>query len=587
MSDRPRIRFSRRSGSRRRHIRLLVALLAVMSLLAASCGADDDATDGVADTPSPDTSAAAPETDDAAPEPEADEPEAGEPEPDDSAAAPEAEESAPEEAAPEFPAPSGTIRSAPLISLITLDPHSQSGAGASWLTPVYETLFRIVAGTGGAVEPLLATGFTQEGLTVTITLRDDVTFTDGEPFNAAAVKANLDRGKAIGIKAELAVIDTVEVVDEFTVVVNLAQPAPGFIGDLAEVAGMMISPAAMDDPAIDRNPVGTGPWVYNTAESREGDVHVYTLNDNYWDPSAQGVERLEIYDMPDIQARLNALRTGQLDIVGLDWPSAAEVQADPSLGLITLGSNLVFGIFILDRNGTVVPAFTDPGVREAMSISIDRDAWSQVIDFGFGVPNVQPVPKGHWAHNDAIDETIEFNPDRARQLLADAGYADGISFTMPIVGFFARHAEVLSEFWRDVGIDMTIEVVEPGTLNARMRTTDFPIGPGYWVVGNDPSGYPGFFLDVGATFNPFGHVPNPRYAELNAAGSATLDTAERAPYYHQMWEILDEEKFIFYITSTEIVLGTTAELAQNPTIRNAAGNSGTEAPIWHGLRLGN
>ena len=581
MFHRPSISTNGWIGHRRRPSLLIFALLAVMSLLAVSCGTDDDAPDAAPDTPSADTSATATETDDAAPEPD----EGAAP---DDTAAPESEpeESAPEpeETAPEVPAPSGTVRSAPLVSLITMDPHNFSGGGVSWQTPVYESLFRQVRGEDGGISPLLATGYSVDGLEVTITLRDGVTFSDGEPFNAAAVKANLDRGKAVGVRAEFAVIDSVSVADPFTVVVTLAHPAPAFISDLASIPGFMISPAALDDPALDRNPVGTGPWVYNAAESREGEVHVYTLNDNYWNPSAQGVERIEVYDIPDAQARLNALKTGQLDIASVAGPTAAEAGADPSLGLIEMGTNLVLGIPILDRDGTVVPAFASPLVREAMSIAIDRDAWAQVIDFGLGTPNLQPVPKGHWAHNDALDENIEFNPERARQLMAEAGYGDGFSFTMPSIGFFGRQVEVLSEFWRDIGIDMSVEVLEPGTLAGRSRSTDFPITTLFWVVGRDVSAYPGTYLNVGASFNPFGHEPNPRITELDELGWASLNPAERALHYHQMWEIVAEERYVIYITSSDVVLGASAEMAQNPTIRIDAAQA--EAPIWHGLRLG-
>ena len=119
-------------GARRRPFRLLIALLAAMSLLAVSCGTDDDAADEPADTPSADTSAAVTETDDAAPEPEpeADEPAADEPAADDDAAgAAEEDEPEPEDTAPEVPAPSGTIRTAPLVSLVTMDPHSFQGGG--------------------------------------------------------------------------------------------------------------------------------------------------------------------------------------------------------------------------------------------------------------------------------------------------------------------------------------------------------------------------------------------------------------------------------------------------------------------------
>ena len=190
---------------------------------------------------------------------------------------------------------------------------------------------------------------------------------------------------------------------------------------------------------------------------------------------------------------------------------------------------------------------------------------------------------GHWAHNDALDAEIEYDPERARQLLADAGFADGFSFTMPSIGFFASQVEILGEFWRDIGIDMQVEVLEPGTLAGRSRTTDFPITMLFWVVGTDISNYTTLYLAEGAAFNPFGVPPNPRILELDALGSESLDPAERAPFYQEMMEIIADERFVIYVTSSESVLGTTPELAANSTVRLDAAQG--EAPIWHGLRL--
>jgi len=478
---------------------------------------------------------------------------------------------------------SGVVRSSPSVSLITLDPHNFIGGGLSWLTPVYEPLFRQVFGEEDDIKPQLATGYEVDGLTVTISLRDDVTFTDGEPFNADAVKANLDRGKEIGVRPEFAAIDSVAVVDDQTVEITLAQPSPGFISDLASVPGMMISPAAMDDPALDRNPVGTGPWVYRSDESTEGEVHVYTLNDSYWEPAAQGVERIEVYDIPDQQARINALKTGQVDFIAVRGSGAAEIEADSSLGIIQRGYGATFGVPILDRAGTTVEALASPEVREAMSLAIDRQAFIDAVSFGRAIPNIQPAPPGHWAHNDALDDQIEYDPDRARQLLADAGFADGFTFTMPSIPPFAASIEVMGEFWRDIGIEVEVEALEPGTLAGRSRTTDFPATMLNWVTGADMSLYVPTYLGETATFNPFQVPPNPRILELDTEGAASTVIAERAPAYQEMAEIIADELPVIYIASVESLLGTTADLSENATVRFDAGQS--EAPIWHGLRL--
>lgn len=549
------------------------------ALVVAACGSGDDDAESVVD--SVDDASDEPTTsDDATTSDDDDGADAAEPA--DSGVAPATTESG-DGGDPAAAAPTGVVRAAPSVSLITLDPHNFIGGGLPWLTPVYETLFQQVFGGDETIQPMLATGYEIDGLTVTITLRDDVTFTDGEPFDAAAVKANLERGQEIGVRPEFAPIEAVTVIDDHTVEIALTKESPSFITDLATIPGMMISPAALDDPALDRNPVGTGPWVYDASESVEGEVHVYTINDMYWDPSAQGVERIEIYDIADQQARVNALKTGQIDHIVIDGTSADEVDADGNLGLVQRGYGSSFGVPILDRAGTVVEAFGSQQVRQAMSLAIDREAFVDAVSFGRAIPTIQPAPPGHWAHNDEVHDTIDYDPDRARELMSEAGFPDGFAFTMPSIPGFAASIEVLGEFWRDIGIEVEVEALEPGTLAGRSRTTDFPATMLLWRTGSDMSLFVPTYLAEDATFNPFGVTPNPRVLELDAEGASSTDASERAPAYQELAAIVADELPVIYVAAVESLFGTTAELADNPTLRYNAGQS--EAPIWHGLRL--
>ncbi|WP_180901578.1 ABC transporter substrate-binding protein [Martelella soudanensis] len=294
--------------------------------------------------------------------------------------------------------PSGVLKFSDQVKLITYDPHSHSGGGIPYLRPVYETLFEVTA--EDKVVPFLASSYEVDGLDVTIKLRNDVMFSDGDPFNAEAVVANINDTKQKGINPAVKPIAEATAADEFTVKLTLSSPAPSLLRDLAGTGGMMISPKALQDPAIDRNPVGTGPYVYNVAESREGEVRVYTPNPKYYDQNEIGLERLEVWEIPDNTARLNALKTGQIDLgLWLANPQSAIIDKTPGLKLIKNKSGLTYHVTISDRDGTVIPAFADKRVRQAMNFAMDREGFSQAIDFGLSVPAYQPFPEGSWAYN--------------------------------------------------------------------------------------------------------------------------------------------------------------------------------------------
>ena len=160
--------------------------------------------------------------------------------------------------------PTGTFKYAEQVKLITMDPQQQSGSGVPYLRPVYESLFE--RGTDGKPVPLLATGYEVDGLNVTIKLREGIAFSNGEAFNAEVAAANINRGVKLAIIEGLKTVDSAEAVDEFTLRIKLKEPDPAIIDSLCHTGGMMLAPAAIADPALDRNPIGTGPYVYSKEE---------------------------------------------------------------------------------------------------------------------------------------------------------------------------------------------------------------------------------------------------------------------------------------------------------------------------------
>jgi peptide/nickel transport system substrate-binding protein len=338
----------------------------------------------------------------------------------------------------------------------------------------------------------------------------------------------------------------------------------------------------MADAALDRNPVGTGPFVYDKAASREGLLRVYTPNPRYWNPAAQGLARLEIWEIPDDTARLNALKTGQVDVgIWLSSPQAAIIDRSPGLKLVRNAGGYTYQVIISDRAGTKVPAFADPRVRQAMNYAIDRQAFSRAVEFGLAVPAYQPYPPGLPLHDTALENRFAYDPAKARALLAEAGYAKGFEFTMPSIPIFASRLEAIAGFFRAVGITMHIQPVEPGTLARRSRSTDFTAPNLVWNTTWDAKNLPDYFTSEKGDFNPFHVAPTADLAELADQGLLETDPPKRLSIYRKMIQTVAGQSFIIYVTTTPLLFGVTEKSARNPTL---AFRPGEDTPYFTGLK---
>jgi len=460
---------------------------------------------------------------------------------------------------------SGTFKYAEQVKLITMDPQQQSGSGVPFLRPVYESLFE--KGPKGEVQPLLATGYKVDGLDVMITLREGVTFSNGEPFNAEAAAANISRGVKLGIIEGLKTVESASAADEHTLKIKLKEVDPAIIDSLCYTGGMMIAPAAMADPALDRNPVGTGPYVYKKEESREGEVRVYVPNPTYWDKDKIGLARYEVWEIPDDTARLNALKTGQIDAGNwLANPQSAIIDRTPDLKLIRGTGGLNYHIIISDREGTVIPAFADINVRKAMAFAIDRTAFGKAVQFGLAVDSYQPYGEGHWAYDPALEGVYAYDVDKAREYMAKSKFPDGFSFDMPSIPLYQSRLEALAGFFKEIGITMNIVPQEPGTLARVSRTTNYPATNLVWQTNTDPKFLALRYIYENANYNPFKAKPSEELLALAKAGLESVETEVRAPVYKKMAARLADEAFLIFVASSPILIGVSEKTASNPTV---------------------
>jgi len=461
--------------------------------------------------------------------------------------------------------PSGTFKYAEQVKLITMDPQQQSGSGVPYLRPVYESLFE--KSPEGENVPLLATGYEIDGLNVTIKLREGISFSNGEAFNAQVAADNINRGVKLAIIEGLKTVESAEPVDEYTFRIKLKEPDPAIIDSLCFTGGMMLAPAAMADPKIDRNPIGTGPYIHSKEESREGEVQVYTPNPTYWDKDKIGLARYEVWEIPDDTARLNALKTGQIDAGNwLANPQSAIIERSPDLKLIRNTGGLNYHVIISDRDGTVVPAFADLNVRQAMAHSIDRTAFGKAVLFGLADDSYQPYAKGNWAYNPEVDGVYAYDVAKAKEYMAKSAFPDGFTFDMPSIPIYQSRLEALAGFFKEIGITMNIVPVEPGTLARRSRTTDFPATNLVWNTNTDPKFLALRYIYEDAAYNPFKIKPSEKLLSLARAGLESPDIAVRAPIYKEMAAQLAKEAFLIFVANSPILIGVSNATDANPTV---------------------
>ncbi|WP_372452586.1 ABC transporter substrate-binding protein [Pseudonocardia nigra] len=326
------------------------------------------------------------------------------------------------------------------------------------LVNVYEGLVELDQETG-EIEPLLAESWTasEDGRTYDFTLREGVTFANGEPFTADDVKFSIERVQSdawtISLAEGMDVVESVEVVSPTQARVVLSEPSNSWLFRMTTRIGAMFDPSGVADLA--NTPVGTGP--YEVTEFRRGDALVLSAREGYWDePPAIGQVTLQYFD--DATAALNALATGGIDMIGT-------VQAPESLGRFEGDDR--FQIIEGTTNGEVTLAMnnatgptSDVRVRRAIAMAIDHEAVLNTAWAGRGtLIDTMVPPTDPWYQE--LPDVTPYDPEAARALLAEAGQENlTLRFRIANLPYAVASAQVVQSQLAEVGIDAQIEPME-------------------------------------------------------------------------------------------------------------------------------
>lgn len=302
--------------------------------------------------------------------------------------------------------------------------------------------------------------FNDDFTEMTLTLREGVKFHDGTDLNAASAIASMERFQEIGHYPYLDGVTAFEALGDYEFKLVMAEPNASMVGLLAERAGMVVSAEAAAQVSVDefkRLPVGTGP--FRVVEWRAGDQVVYERFEDYWNPDAVHLDRIVMRIIPDRQAVVNALLAGEIDFSeGLDGSDIERLQGSSDLEVST-PIGLWYYQMYLDHSQAPLD---DVRVRRAIAHAIDRDLLIEGAVNGLGEPAWYHLPSVHWAYDEAMTRVWEYDPDLSRQLLEEAGYGDGVSFTIvhqpsPTE---VRRIEIVKSMLAEVGIDMQLNPMD-------------------------------------------------------------------------------------------------------------------------------
>lgn len=373
-------------------------------------------------------------------------------------------------------------------------------------------------------------------------LREGVTFTDGEEFNAEAARANLEMHK--GGQA-LKSLQEIEIVDDHEILLHFSDFLPGLDRILSQATGLVISPQALADPdVLVEQPVGAGPYVLNVEDTVSESTYVFEKNPDYWNADAVAFDTMTFRVIDDAQAAFSALQAGEVDMT---WARYPNVDAARAGGFeVFEGPGSVLMLQFVDMAGAEVPALADARVRQALNYSVDREAFAAGVSPGRITSQWANIETE--AYDERLDDLYSYDVAKAKELLAEAGYADG--FTLPISTTPVNQValEALASYFTEIGVDVELIVKPiaewvPAATSGQFPTILVPLSSNgsYTDFGN-------FVLPDGGSNTR--HYDDPRAVELFTTAAGTRDDDQRVDAWQDLSAYFTEDAWTVPVQQT-------------------------------------
>ncbi len=415
-----------------------------------------------------------------------------------------------------------------------------------------------------------------DGSVATFNIRPGLTFSNGDPLDANAVKFTYDRifgqGGITAFLTGMAAVNSAEavrLVDDLTIEFDIATPNTLLFGNMAQFGHSILNPNVVqpfmtdDDPWahewLANNTAGTESGPYLLERWERGNQIVLAKNPNYWNADAVQNDRVILQIIPDASSRLAQLQAGAVDIaIEIPTRDIAGLENDPNIKVERYTTRAVGYI---GMNNTVAP-FDNVQVRQAISYAIPYDVIINNVQNGFGIQLTSPIPNGTPFHTDEFF-VYELDLEKARALLTEAGFPDGFetTFTVPNDNAEAKETAVwVQSSLRDIGIDVTIEELPGAAFTERMqqRSHAFFYANQWISINNDPF-YHLFWL-LQADCCDYTRYQNDRVWELIDEFTLNTDAVAREAAAMEIQEIVLEEAPWVFLFQPDFVLAMRAEV---------------------------
>ena len=455
------------------------------------------------------------------------------------------------------------------------DPTSLYIANASDVTaisatrPLYDSL--LWYGPDGELLPGLAESWeiSADGRTYTFRLREGVKFHNGEDFNAHSVRTIWEAGitptnQYVSYYDSVASAEDIVALDDYTVQITTTEVDALFLGDVVE-GWFALPPAYLAEVGLqgfEAAPVGTGPFMLE--EWTPGDRIVMRAFEDYWNPQQPNVERVTFRVIPDAATRMAAIQTGAVDIVSrLNVDDVALLQSNPEVRVLSYPNDRVYYVAFKNVDSGVGTPLQDLRVRQALNLAVDREGILDGLFNGEGRLVSGLIVPGNLGHDPAL-APWPHDPQRARELLAAAGHADGFAISMGCpADAYPNINEVCLAIQRDlaaVGVDVELEFRTSNTYWSQPQYG--AVGPMFIEGWSIPSSEPFPRLEGSLTPGYYYTVWND---ESNVAAleriRRTVDREQRAALYAELVRRLHEDPPFLYLYTLNIFEATSAQVS--------------------------
>ena len=448
------------------------------------------------------------------------------------------------------PKTGGTLGLSLETDVATLDPLGISSINDRQVAIIlYDTLLDI--DTKGQIVPGIAEKIetAPDAMSFKLTLRNGVKFSDGTPYDAAAVVKNfqriMDPKNRCRCASEVATVDAVEATGPLEVSIRMKSPSAHFPATLADVVGMVVSPAAVEKYGADFGNHGIGAGAFKLKEWRRGDRIVLERADGYW-RNPVPLDEVVLRVLPDAQTRYTSLLAGNLDVVinaaardviDAQQKKTAQVLNPGSLGTLFIQFNLK------------APDVSDVRVRRAMAYALDREAYNKAINRGLYKIASTPFGTGLAPH-EQVDGYPTFDPVKAKQQVGDYGKPIRIKLAVSAAPASVLAGQALQQMWKKVGIETELVPTEATQAIKNAFARDYQVMLFRWAGGTDPDKNVYQFFHSKGSINLV-QFNDPEMDKLLEAGRATTDKAERLKIYRQVNNLLARELPYLFLTYFE------------------------------------